>query len=88
MGELLGSFNHRGTEFTQFEAFDDAARMDIIEAQRTGTMTELLRANLVGSRPRDFEGRPSDPETTCLWERNNVRSAFIRDRKRLEHYTG
>ena len=79
MGELLGNFNHRGTEFAQFEALDDAARMDIIEAQRTGTMTELLQANLVGSRPRDFGGRPSGPETTCLWERNSVGPAFMRD---------
>lgn len=48
-GELLGNFNHRGTTFTQFEVVDDVALVDIIEAQRTGTMTELLRANLVGS---------------------------------------
>ena len=33
MGELLGNFNHRGTKLTQFEALDDAGRMDIIEAQ-------------------------------------------------------
>ncbi|KAH7185175.1 uncharacterized protein B0J16DRAFT_398904 [Fusarium flagelliforme] len=61
MGYLLGYFGIGKKKFLQFEASDEATRMDIVESQRTGALTNLLRAKLVGSHPRDFGGANNWP---------------------------